>query len=87
MSEDYQLDHSLDDYIQTLLKYGIKVNDKLRPAIFSLKNGLKYPGLLTREAVDGLEELVKVPIDLVLTSHRALKDPDMQELFSNTFFK
>lgn len=87
MSKEYQLDHSLDDYIQTLIKYGVTVNRKLQPAFFFLKNGLQYPGLLTNEAVDGVEELVRVPIDLILTSHKALKDPEVQELFNNTFYK
>lgn len=67
----------MDGYIQTLADYGVLVSSKLSPAIFYLKNGLKYPGLLTNKAVDGVEELVKVPLDLILTSHKALKDPDV----------
>lgn len=87
MNEDYQLDHSLDDYIATLIKYGVVVNKKLQPALFFLKNGLKYPGLLTNETVDGAEELVRVPLHLILTSHGALKDPEVEELFRDSFFK
>lgn len=67
----------MDSYIQTLIDYGVIVNSKLAPAIFYLKNGLKYPGLLTNKAVDGVEELVKIPLNLILTSHKALKDPDV----------
>lgn len=67
----------MDNYIQTLIDYGVIVNSKLTPAIFYLKNELKYPGLLTNKAVDGVEYLVKVPLDLILTSHKALKDPDV----------
>lgn len=87
MDKDYQLDHSLDSYVQTLLGYGISVNRKLQPAIFQLRNGLKYPGLVAREAVEGPEELVRLPIDLLLTSHRALKDPALANLFSNSFYR
>lgn len=55
--------------------YGIKVNDKLQPALFRLKNKLQYPGLLTNKEVNGNEELVKVPIELLLTAHKAMKEP------------
>jgi hypothetical protein len=87
MDKDYQLDPSLDDYIRTLLGYGVSVNGKLQPAVFHLKNGLEYPGMVAREAVEGPEELVRVPIDLILTSHCALEDPAMAHLFSNTFYR
>ena len=67
--------------------YGVEVNAKLTPALFSLKNGLKYPGLLTREEVNGYEELVKIPLSLVLTSHKARKEVELTELFSDKFYK
>ena len=53
--------------------YGVQVNPKLQPALFRLRNGLQYPGLLTNKPVKGCEELVKVPLELVLTSHKAMK--------------
>ena len=55
--------------------YGVIVNDNLQPALFRLRNGLEYPGLLTSKEVSGHEELVKVPLNLLLTSHRAMKEP------------
>ena len=55
--------------------YGIIVNGKLQPALFRLKNGLIYPGLLTNKEVNGHEELVKVPLNLLLTAHKAMKEP------------
>ena len=57
--------------------YGVVFNAKLLPALFSLKNGLKYPGLLTSELIDGSEELVKVPLDLILTAHKAMKESEL----------
>jgi hypothetical protein len=52
----------------------VRVNKKLTPALFYLKNGLRYPGLLTSEGIEGDEELVKIPIDLILTAHRAMRE-------------
>jgi len=57
--------------------YGILVNEKLQPALFKLKNGLIYPGLLTNKEVNGQEDLVKVPLNLLLTAHRAMKEPEL----------
>ncbi len=48
MSSTYQLDHSLDGYVDLMKSYGVQVNAKLQPALFYLKNGLVYPGLLTK---------------------------------------
>jgi hypothetical protein len=87
MQEKYQLDHSLDTYIEKLVSFGIKVNKKLQPAVFYLKNGLPYPGLLTTEEVSGHEDLVEMPIDLLLTSHKAMKEPELAAPFSNKFYK
>jgi hypothetical protein len=87
MEEQFQLDHSLDEYVQKMISYGITMNEKLQPALFYLKNGLKYPGLLTKEAVSGVEELMKIPIALILTAHKALKEPALEELFTNTFYR
>jgi hypothetical protein len=30
---------------------------------------------------------VKIPINLILTSHRALKEPELAEIFDNSFYK
>ena len=65
----------------------MEVNTKLAPALFNLKNGLKYPGLLTGGEVNGYEELVKIPLSLVLTSHKARKEVELTELFSDKFYK
>ncbi|CAM6006612.1 unnamed protein product [Sphagnum balticum] len=71
----FQIDHSLDDYIDLLKKEGVEVSQHLHPAVFALKNGLPYAGLLTDTPLQGLSPLVTVPLRLLLTSHKALKEP------------
>lgn len=40
-------DRSLDTYIDYLKDKGLWVHPSIKPAIFSLRNGLLYPGLKT----------------------------------------
>jgi hypothetical protein len=87
MLANYQLDSSLDSYISRLKQYGVQPSSKLTPAFFQLRNGLSYPGLLAREEVSGNEELVRIPIELLLTAHRAREEPALAAVFDNRFYK
>lgn len=70
-----------------MVSYGVIINPKLQPALFTLKNGLEYPGLLTKEAVHGEEDLVKIPVDLLLTAFKAMKEPELLSVFENKFYR
>lgn len=62
------------DYINNLKAEGVIINDSLVPALFSLNNGLEYPGLRVNKDVKGEHNLVLVPVKLLLTAHKALQE-------------
>lgn len=66
-------DESLDEYMKKLRDLGVYINPCLKPAYFSLQNGLEYPGLVTTEDLTGYDLLVRVPRDLLLGTDFAVK--------------
>jgi hypothetical protein len=46
-------DNSLDSYMEILKKEGAWFNPCLKPAIFQIRNGLRYPGIMTTKNLAG----------------------------------
>lgn len=78
--------HHDDEYIDKLKTLGIEVHPSLSPAYFTLKNGLEYPGIVTRDLISKDTVLVKVPEKMILSSMKALKEPALQEIYKDPFY-
>lgn len=63
--------NAYDEYFTYLSQKGISLNPKLQPAVFQLKNGLPYIGMVAKDTVEGAEVLIRVPEDLILSSAKA----------------
>ena len=53
--------------------------------MFSLTNGLLYPGLKTEEELAGPHILVKIPEKMLLTTNKA-NIPELEKLFQEPFY-
>jgi hypothetical protein len=72
--------------LQLLKEKGLVLNPKVSPAVFHLKNGLPYIGMSVTQPVAGGEVLIRIPEELILSSCKAVNEPELAEAFQDEFF-